>query len=170
MLQGGIELNLICYKFHMTHNTRTRLTVCVIIAIMINTRRWLTVILGLLVLVQVGNIVYLLQLSPGLAQTLSLSSPMAILLAGLWTGLFVWGVMGLIRTNALNRALMIVIGFIVHSVARLAIFADADYDRERVPFLVVGSALIVIFLSGVRFIMAYLKEKEIFTYDSKSRD
>lgn len=170
MLQGGIGLSLICYKFHMTHNTAIPRGIYVIIAYMINTRRWLTIILGLLALMQIGNILYLLQLEPELAQALSLSRPIAIAFGILWAGLFVWGISGLMRSRNHNRAGMIAIGFIVYSVARLAIFAEADYDRERVPFLVVGSALIILFLSGVRFITAYLKEKEIFTYDSKSRD
>ncbi|RMG89888.1 MAG: hypothetical protein D6712_00885 [Chloroflexi bacterium] len=78
----------------------------------------------------------------------SVHSVMAIsgVLAVLWALLFIWLTVQFWqrRENAAKYTLICGIGFLVYVVLRLAIFAQADYDRGRLPFLFLGTALLMI--------------------------
>lgn len=67
-------------------------------------------------------------------------------LAVLWAILFLVALLGLVRgqSYAVGYSAWLMISFIVYSLLRIVFFAQADYDRQRIPFLVVGTILILI--------------------------
>ncbi len=80
----------------------------------------------------------------------------------LWAAIFVFVALRLWRRagRARRSFAWASIGWIGYSLARLSIFARADYDRERLPFLLliggIGCALIVFFLLRPRRIRAVI--------------
>lgn len=88
---------------------------------------------------QVIHGIRMVQLPADLADTLSISPILEVIMAIIWSGLASWVLYKLIRSrpNALNRALWVSFGFIVYSILRLMLFARADYDQGRLPFLLV---------------------------------
>ncbi len=68
------------------------------------------------------------------------------ILAVLWALLFIWLTMQLWqrRENAAKYTLICGMGLVAYVVLRLAIFAQADYDRGRLPFLFLATALLTI--------------------------
>jgi hypothetical protein len=81
-----------------------------------------------------------LQPAPVLADQLSLLPALEFIAAALWA--MVFAVVAL-RLWWLHRARRLfgwtLISWIAYSVARLALFARADYDRQRLPFLIVAA-------------------------------
>lgn len=104
-----------------------------------------------LAVVQVGVAVQSLTLPAELASSVSLLLPFEFVAAALWAGVF--ALVGLQlwrqgRSLKLRRlALILLGGFAVYSLARLAIFTQADYDRERIPFLLILTALFLFIVS-----------------------
>jgi hypothetical protein len=73
----------------------------------------------------------------------SLSAPLEFVASLLWAG-------GFALLTARRRARPIwlaLIGFTAYSTARIVIFARADYDRGRVPLLLIVIGLIMIVLT-----------------------
>ena len=87
-------------------------------------------------------------------RTLTLAVPpvLDVVVGVLWAIMFASIALGLWqrRANARRRLGWALIGWIGDSLVRLSLFARADYDRERLPFLLliggIGCALIVFFL------------------------
>lgn len=111
--------------------------------------------MGLLLLMQVGAVIRALQLPTDLKSQLSLTQPTLIATALLWSVVFGWAFLQCMggKKRALNRALWVICGFMFYSTGRLVIFARADYDRQRLPFLVVSTLLLGIIFAGLGWLL-----------------
>ncbi len=118
----------------------------------------------LLALVQVGAAVRALTLPPDLATQISLLPALEFLVAGMWAGVFAFQAWLLMRSadkrRARRRTVVMLGAFVVYTVARLAVFAQADYDRNRLPFLLLLT-VIVLFIFTVYYGV---------THDAQSQD
>jgi putative exporter of polyketide antibiotics len=77
---------------------------------------------------------------------LSLSPVIQAGMALLWAILFLIAVLGLARGKrfGLGYSAWLIISFVVYNVLRVILFAQADYERNRIPFLVMGAIMILI--------------------------
>jgi hypothetical protein len=88
---------------------------------------------------QAVNAVRALRLTPDV----SLSAPLEFVASLLWAGMF-----ALLALRRRARPIWLaLIAFAVYSAARIVIFARADYDRGRVPVLLIIIGLIMIVLT-----------------------
>lgn len=86
-----------------------------------------------------------------------------------WIGVFIWVTSSLWRgERSKHRALMLIIAFALYNIVRLGVFTQAEYDRQRLPFVLVMTILIVIGLLMLRLILAEDKVTKDRDYDSKS--
>jgi hypothetical protein len=92
-----------------------------------------------------------LSLPPEVAEALSVPPGLRVVEGALWgiafgiTGLgAIWG-----RRGALIRALWLLTGFMIYNAARLTLFARADYDRARLPFLVAAAIVAGLVVLGL---------------------
>lgn len=100
-------------------------------------RCWELILLtALLAVFQFGVALRALNVPPELRAQVSLPTALEFVGAGLWALLFAAITVNLIRGRALQPAVLIVSGFVIYSLARLIVFARADYDLNRLPFLV----------------------------------
>ena len=105
-------------------------------------RRWWVIALTIaLALMQTGAIIRLLNTPAALTEQTSLVLPLEIVAAGLWTLIFAILAVNLLRLRATRLAKWTFIGFATYSTVRLLLFAQADYDHNRLPFLVAANAL-----------------------------
>lgn len=127
------------------------------------------IILGLTVfglLYNVGSIIHLLNLSPQAAAALSFSRNLQIVIGVTWGAVFTYCTIMLVsgRLAAEDRVIWALYGFIVYSAARLLLFSQADYDRARLPFVLVGAAGLLAVLTvvwwGLRSSRRYAEDKE----------
>ena len=134
--------------------------------------RWLILLITFFTLMQAGGLIRTIQRSEVLSTQLTLSRPLEIVAGVVWLSVFGWLLWALIRNrpHAQFRAIVVTFGFIAYSVLRLVIFAQADYDRQRIPFLVLLLVIMTLLASGIRLLSVFLKHKEIVTYDSKPRN
>ncbi len=89
----------------------------------------------LLLLVQLASLNQLTRIPPEIAAQFSLILPLELALTLAWALIFAWLAVTLWRgaqTRRLGQALAI---YAFVSVMRLLLFARADYDRDRLPFL-----------------------------------
>jgi hypothetical protein len=107
---------------------------------------WLAALTGLLALVQVGAALHALQIRPELAAQVSLSMPLEIAASLIWALLSAVVTFALLRRQprAIHYTAWLLIGFTVYSLGRLALLAQADYDRQRLPFLAVASLVLLL--------------------------
>ncbi len=107
--------------------------------------RWLIVLTGLLALCQAGAALRALQTPPDLITQVSLVMPLEFIASTFWAILAAWTTAALIRHRryGVQSAARLLIGFSVYSVARLLIFTRADYERQRLPFLLVMTLLLL---------------------------
>lgn len=119
--------------------------------------RLLGLVLILLILGQAVAILRLLTLSPEITAQLTFPPVIQIVIGVTWIFAFGWGMIGLVGGKRF-RAILTICGFIIYSLLQLVIFSQADYDRQREPFLlaVIGFVLILIIAA---------KYKETFTND-----
>lgn len=110
---------------------------------------WLTALVGLLLFVQLGGLARSLQLSQTTLTALSMPQPLLFASYVVWIGAFGWGFLHMLRGAdfAKRRALWLIGGFIIYSILRLGLFARAEYDEQRLPFLVVGGLTTLIILA-----------------------
>ena len=110
---------------------------------------------GLLLLVQLGAVMRAIQSLEELNSLLSFTQPMLIITSILWSGVFGWAFFQCIRgrSQAVNRALWVICGFMLYSAGRLVIFAQADYDRQRLPFLVVMILILGMIFAGLNWLL-----------------
>ena len=108
--------------------------------------RWLAALTGLLALIHAGAAWCAVQLPQEIAPLVSLPMPLEFIAGVTWAGFFAFLTFRLIRRHprALRQSAWLLIGWIAYSVARLVIFARADYDQQRLPFLVVAAAIILL--------------------------
>lgn len=99
-------------------------------------RWWLITLLIALGLYQAGVALQALRVPPELAAQVHLPLALDFVAGVLWALLFSLGAVNLIQKRP-AYTVRVVSGFIVYSVVRLALFAQADYDRQRLPFLLV---------------------------------
>jgi hypothetical protein len=104
--------------------------------------RWTRLLLAAALLVlsvyQVAAVVRALQPAPDLSAQVALPLVPAAIGAGLWACLLCAAAIFTFRApleRAQRWGLTALFGFAAYSSARLAIFAQADYDRGRIPFL-----------------------------------
>ena len=89
----------------------------------------------LMLLVQLGALQQLTTIPPDVAAQLSLSLPLELVLTLAWALIFAWLAVNLWRgspTRWLWRAMLV---YAAIGLARLLLFARADYDRGRLPIL-----------------------------------
>lgn len=99
-------------------------------------RCWELILLtALLAVFQFGAALRALNVPPELRAQVSLPTVLEFVGGGLWALLFAAITVNLIRGRALQPAVLIVSGFVIYSLARLIVFARADYDLNRLPFL-----------------------------------
>lgn len=107
---------------------------------------WLALLLAGLAVFQAGAAWSSATLPTAAAAAHSLPPALSFIAGGVWALIFALGAVNLVRhgRGALTRALLTLWVFIIYSGARLLFFARADYDRERLPFLLIALALLSI--------------------------
>jgi hypothetical protein len=123
----------------------------------------LTLLTGSLAVVTLGMAVRAVTLPPELAAQVSLSLPLEFVGGALWSGAFVWATWGLLRRKhgAVPLAWALMLAFATYSAVRLLIFARADYDRGRLPFLWVTLGLILLAAGLVRAAVRWRSRDEL---------
>jgi hypothetical protein len=106
----------------------------------------LTLLTALLAVVAAGTAVQALTLPAELAAQVSVVLPVEVIAGGLWAGLFTLITWRLLRNTrrAARLAAWTFLGFAAYSVIRLLLFARADYDAGRLPFLLVTLGIILV--------------------------
>ena len=94
------------------------------------------------------HVIRMLQLSDELVPQLSLLIPLEIFFGLFWTGVFIFFALRLAQNKpyALRYTLGMVMLFVLYSLIRLVLFAQADYDAGRTPFLLVGTIVVLLIL------------------------
>src|SRR5688572_45317 len=120
-----------------------------IIGRMIKRPRWLIALMLVLALVQAGNAIRALQL-PAVT---SLIPPLEVLSGVFWAVLL--SVMAVVLwrnpdSRAIRRSLVLLLVFSTYFVARLTIFARADYDRQRLPFVWLVASVVIVIIVWLR--------------------
>ena len=100
---------------------------------------WLALFTGLLALIHVGAAWHILQTPPDVATLVSLPIPLQFIASVLWGLLSAFVTVTLVRRRprALLYAAWLVIGLIAYNITRWMFFVRADYDRQRLPFLLI---------------------------------
>ncbi|MGQ9887134.1 MAG: hypothetical protein ACUVSX_01465 [Aggregatilineales bacterium] len=104
---------------------------------------WLCALTTALALFQGAAAWRALGLPPALAAAVSLPGALGFAAAGLWALLFALLTVNLwqLRPNALRYTAAALSAFVLYSAARLALYARADYDRQRLPFALLAALL-----------------------------
>jgi hypothetical protein len=111
--------------------------------------RWLIILTLLLSIFQIGSATRVLQIPADVAAQIHLILPLEFIASAVWAILAALVMVGLFQRwqRAQLYATILLVAFTLYSLVRLALFAQADYDRERLPFLfAVGSVFIIITL------------------------
>lgn len=106
---------------------------------------------ALFALFQIINAVTVLQLPTEITSRVSLPVQVNAGLSLVWASAFFLVTVSLLRhqPNAKRAVGWLITGFILYSGLRLLLFARADYDRARLPFLA-GIIIVLLMLSGWR--------------------
>jgi hypothetical protein len=107
---------------------------------------WLMTLLGILVLFQASAAWRALQVPPKLAVEISLPMSLQFVTGALWAGaaLVVLRQLWLRQPGSGRRAGWLLVGFSIYTLLRLLLFAQADYDRERLLFLAILTVLFLL--------------------------
>lgn len=106
---------------------------------------------------QLGFILYLINLPTEIVSQLTFPRDVQLILGVAWLILFAWGMIGWVK-GKIFRAVWLICGFIIYSLLQLVIFSQADYDRQREPFLLVVIGFVLILIIATNY-------KENFTND-----
>lgn len=109
-------------------------------------RRLFIALIAALGLAQLIGALRAATLPPELAAQVSLSLLLEFLLGVMWAGIFwtcVYLHLARPKVFALRLTLIALAAFAVLSVARLMVFVQAEYDRQRLPFLIVALSVIL---------------------------
>ncbi|NDJ62841.1 MAG: hypothetical protein GYB67_17095 [Chloroflexi bacterium] len=106
--------------------------------------RLLTLLSGTLAIIQAISALRAVQVFATVDVQTSLLPPLEFVAGGLWAGVFALVSRRLLQqqARAVRAALQTLTVFVIYSTLRLYLFAQADYDRARLPFLLVTAALI----------------------------
>jgi hypothetical protein len=132
---------------------------------------WLMLVVALLALMQIVFVIRVLQLPGELASQVNLRIPLEFVAGILWAGVFGFCTLTLVRNRlyALRYTGWALLGFLVYSVARLFIFAQADYDRQRLSFLLVLTIVILVMVL-MRAVWIGIQARESLNNDSESQN
>lgn len=120
---------------------------------------WLLLLLTVIFLFQMGSIVTALQTPESIEGVVSFP-PLVQLVTGVtWAVLFAWGIIRVFRLAPLGimYSLWLIALFILYSLLRLLIFTTADYDRQRLPFLLALFLLLTIIGMGARLLWVKMR-------------
>ena len=112
---------------------------------------WLIVLTGALSFVQLGAMLNIVTLPHPLAAQTSLILPLEFVISAVWALIFAYVTFNLIRLQEPRPAIRVILSFVTYSVARLFVFSQADYDRDRILFLALLNLLalpVAFFLRG----------------------
>lgn len=125
---------------------------------------WLLAVVTLgMAVVTLGTAVRAVTLPPELAAQVSLLLPVEVVAGAVWAALFARVTWGLIRSKrgAVGLALTLALAFATYAAARLLLFARADYDRGRLPFLWVTLGLILLAAGFARAAVRWRRKNEL---------
>ena len=116
--------------------------------------RWLLVLLGLLTLYHVVDLFRLARLPDEILNITSLPITLRLVTGVTWVGLFGWSMLTIVRgqTDATRRTRYLIVGFVLYTIIRLIVFTRAEYDRQRLPFVLAVLAFLMITFVVVRLI------------------
>jgi hypothetical protein len=111
---------------------------------------WLLVLMCLLAVFQANAALRVLSVPDTLAAQINLPLPLQFVVGALWAlvSLTVGTMLWRRKPGAARLAVWLCFAFSIYSLLRLFLFTQADYDRGRLPFLVVLTVLIL-FLPAV---------------------
>lgn len=109
---------------------------------------WLTALTTAVTIFQAGAIIRMLNLPPAIVAATSLNAPLEIAAAALWALLFAGITVNLIRRQSARSAILALGGFLIYSMVRLLLFAQADYDQNRLPFLTLGTVCLLVLMAA----------------------
>ena len=120
--------------------------------------RILICILVILCVVQVGAVIRVISLPAQIAALVHFFPVFEVVAGLIWAGAFAWMAWRLIRASrcARVRAAMLITGFALYSVVRLVVFAQADYDRARLPFLGILVILLIFLVICIPLIARFI--------------
>ncbi len=110
------------------------------------TRSWrMILLLVTLALFQAGAALQAITTPPDIAAQIHLPLGLQFVAGGLWALLFVFITVNLVRNQprAHYLAFWSVLAFVTYSLLRLLLFAQADYDQQRQPFLLLTTLVIL---------------------------
>jgi hypothetical protein len=107
--------------------------------------------MALLALFQLGALLNALQVPPSLPTALPL--PLEVAGAALWTVIFLLAAFLLLRGAASARrfAFGTIIAFVCYNLLRWIAFTKADYNRERLPILLIASFIVILSAALIGF-------------------
>lgn len=103
---------------------------------------------ALLALVEAGAVLNVLQVPQPLQTQIALPLPLEIIGAAFWSGLFLLATIVLLYYGRAARrfAVTALIAFVCYNLIRWIAFTKADYDRERLPALIIASMIVIFIL------------------------
>lgn len=107
------------------------------------------IIIGLLILYQLGSLFSLSQLPDAIAAQVVPSVEIQFIITIFWLVALIAGFRSLwiMSKSGKLRSLWLIYGFGLYVIIRQIVFTQADYDRQRVPFVVfVGIFFTIIFI------------------------
>lgn len=97
----------------------------------------------LLAVFHVSAVLRILQTPSDTTARIALPLPLDGLASSVWAFFAILVSVRLLRGRSDGRTILVLFtGFILYSIGRLAVFAQADYDRQRLPFLILAAAVI----------------------------
>ena len=107
---------------------------------------WLALLTALLTLVYVGAAWHILQRQPDVAALVRLPLPFEFIASVIWGFLSAFVTVSLVRRHplALYYTKWLVIGLTAYNITRWIVFVRADYDRQRLPFLLIIAIIVIL--------------------------
>lgn len=105
---------------------------------------WIIIFTCFMMLYQIFWIIRVLQLSHNLQQQISLSVPLEVFVSISIVTFFTYGIRALICNHswAMRYTMGVFCFQMGYSSLRLIAFAEADYDRQRLPFLIIVFSIV----------------------------
>jgi uncharacterized protein with PQ loop repeat len=125
----------------------------------------LLLVLVALAVIQIVGIVRILSLPDDVVTVVSLSRTVEMIAGVIWSVIWLWQAVRLLRNRNRSRNpgtirssvvlfTVSLTAFVIYNVGRIALFARADYDRQRLPLLIMAT-LILIAVVGSRVLWFY---------------
>lgn len=118
-------------------------------------QRWLIALALLLAFVTLGTVWQVINVPVEPDMKVSIPRPLDAAAGAGWAVIFVLAAWTLLRRHPRGAVFLAwaIIGFLIYSLGRLAVFARADYDRQRLPFLVL--ATIIVMMAPVAYLIRF---------------